>query len=449
MILPTLIFLAIAIIFHELGHFLACKLLGIRVEVFSFGFPPKLIGKKWGETEYAISAIPLGGYVKIAGQDPTEELTGAPDEFVSHPLWHRSLVVIAGPLFNILVALLITFVVFVVGFQINIFPNIVGIVKPHSIAEQAGLQVGDKISEINKKEIKGWGELNNLYDTKTSQINLTIIRQGVTSQIILPTIDEKTAKGELENDYGIYPYIPNSYVDVDMVYPNTIAYRAGLRQGDQILAINNIDGATTYWKIIEGIHNSGNQPITLKVRRGQQLLQLSATPEFAAKDAKYATIGFIIKAPTKEIIRFSPSESFKLAFVNLFNTVVVMGKGISYVFIGKLPFSSVFGSLPAMAIFAQQAAKNGLADYFQLVAALSISLGVINLVPFPVLDGGHLLYFAIEKIRRKPLSIKTLEILTKFGVAVLVSFMIYLMVNDLVSSGILAKFISWLHKGFT
>ncbi|MFB3895354.1 MAG: RIP metalloprotease RseP [bacterium] len=446
--LPTLIFLAIAILFHELGHFLACKLLGIRVEVFSFGFPPKLIGKKWGETEYAISLIPLGGYVKIAGQDPTEEVSGAPDEFVSHPLWHRSLVVFAGPLFNIIVALLITYIVFVVGFHINIFPNTVGIVKPNSIAEQAGLQVGDKITEISGKKIKSWGELSNLYNAGTTEKNLTILRQGVTSQIILPTFDEKTAYGELENDYGIYPYVPNQYVEVGMVYPNTIAYRAGLRQEDKILAITNISGATTYWNIIHGIRSSGNKPITMQVQRGDKILTLSATPELISKDAKYATIGFVIKAPAKELIQFSPIESIKVTFLSFIQTVYVMGKGIGDVMIGKLPFSSAFGGLPSMAIFAQQAAKSGLADYFLLVAALSISLGVINLVPFPVLDGGHLLYFLLEKIRKKPLSIKTLEVLTKFGVAVLVSFMIYLIVNDFVSSGLITRFISWVQKGF-
>jgi regulator of sigma E protease len=164
MILPTLIFLAIAIIFHELGHFLACKLLGIRVEVFSFGFPPKLIGKKWGETEYAISAIPLGGYVKIAGQDPTEEITGAPDEFVSHPLWHRSIVVIAGPLFNVLVALVIIYILLVAGTEMSDFSNIVGPVAPKSIAAKAEILPGDKIIDIDGKEVKYWRDLYILYE---------------------------------------------------------------------------------------------------------------------------------------------------------------------------------------------------------------------------------------------------------------------------------------------
>jgi regulator of sigma E protease len=264
-------------------------------------------------------------------------------------------------------------------------------------------------------------------------------------KIILPAFGEITSSVDLETDYGLRPYAPNPYVEVEIVAPNQNAYRAGLRQGDRILAISNISGATTFYGIIDGIHNSPDKEIILKVQRRQKILSLPVTPQFAAKDATFATIGFVPKQPITYVIRHSPIESIGITFESVWRLIYVTGLGLSEVISGNIQFTKAFGSLPSMAIIAQQRAHLGLGSYFDMVAVLSLTLGIINLVPFPVLDGGHLLYFALEKIRKKPLSIKTLEILTKFGVAVLVSFMIYLMVNDLISSGILSKFVTWLH----
>ncbi|MDI6782631.1 MAG: RIP metalloprotease RseP [bacterium] len=445
MLLPTLIFLAIVIIFHELGHFLACKLLGIRVEVFSFGFPPKLISKKFGQTEYVISAIPLGGYVKIAGQDPTEH-TGAPEEFLSHPLWHRSLVVVAGPLFNILIALVLTYILLVVGTEMSTFSNKIGLVDSHSLAEQAGLRPGDKIIAIDGKEIKYWHELGALYEQKSevrnqkSEVQITIDRAGNKLDLMLPLFNQKTAGFDLETDYGFRRYVPYSYVEVEMVTPNSIAYRAGLRQGDRILAISTIDGATTFHRIIEGIHNSRAQQIILTIQRQETIFPMPVIPEFATKDAKYATIGFIPQSPVKVVIRHSPIESIGLTFRTIGRFTYLSGTMLVEVFTGKIPFSKVFGGPQAIAIVVGQQAKLGLTPYLFMVAILSLQLGVINLIPFPVLDGGHLLFYAIEKIRKKPLSIKTLEYVTRFGVAVLITLMLYIIINDLMMSGTLSKY---------
>jgi regulator of sigma E protease len=444
MILPTLIFLAIAIIFHELGHFLACKLLGIRVEVFSFGFPPKLISKKIGNTEYAISAIPLGGYVKIAGQDPTEELTGAADEFVSHPLWHRSLVVIAGPVFNILIALILTYILLVVGTSVSTFSNTIGIVNPNSIAAQAGLASGDKIIAIDGKEIKYWHELDALYQTKSEnkEQNLKIIinRTGQKLDLMLPSFGLKTAAGDLETDYGLRPYVPNPYVEVEMVAPNSVAYRAGLRQGDKILSISNLDSATTFYSIIEGIHNSKDKLIILTIQRNNELFPIPVRPEYATPESKYATIGFIPKQPVQYIVRHSPIESIGITFLSTGRIIYLSGATLLDVFTGKIPLRKAFGGPQAIAIVAGQQAKLGITQYLFMVALLSLQLGIFNLIPFPVLDGGHLFLYTIEKIRKKPFSVKTLENIARVGVAVLATLMIYFIVNDLIMSGTLSKF---------
>ncbi|MCX7918467.1 MAG: RIP metalloprotease RseP [bacterium] len=450
MILPILIFFAIAIIFHELGHFLACKLFGIRVEVFSIGFPPKLVSKKIGNTEYAISLIPLGGYVKIAGQDPTQEITGAPDEFVSHPLWHRALVVVAGPVFNILVALILMYMLFIIGTEVNTFSNTIGIVTPNSLADRAGLKPGDKIIAIDGQKVKYWDDIYTLYgktsevvpaETGTkSEVRLTVDRAGDKLEFILPRLSIKTAQLDLETDYGLRPYVPEPYVEVELVAPNSIAYRAGLRQGDKILAISNLAGATTFHSIIDGIHHSPDTLLILTVQRNNNIFPIPVRPELATPDAKYATIGFIIKPPVTYKIKHSPVESIQLTFISALRIVSLTASTVADVFTGKMPLRKAFGGPQSIAIVAQQQANLGITQYLFLVALLSFQLGIINLFPFPVLDGGHLLLYTIEKIRKKPFSVKTLENISRFGVAVLVSLMLYFIINDLIMSGTLTKF---------
>ncbi len=432
-IFATVLLLGIAIIFHEFGHFIVAKWLKIRVEQFSIGFPPRLIGFKMGETDYCISALPLGGYVKVTGQDPTEELTGADYEFNSRPPWQRMLVVLAGPVMNIITAYFLIVIAFMFGIPTQL-PR-VDTVTPNTAAAKAGLQIDDLIVSVNGSSIQSSDQFDDLLAQNLGKnVSLTVSRgkELVKTDMLVPK--------ELD-DVGVDFSIP---AVVGIVQPNKPAARAGLQTGDEIVSIN---GQTTNnrWQDVSKIIRSGKgAPLTIVIKRNGQLLNFNITPEYSVL-GKAPLIGITPKVDNGPIFHFPLGQCFIRAWFAFERQVVMTIYGIYEIAFGKIPLKEALGGPQTIANIAGQSMQLGVTQFLGFVAAISIMLGIMNLLPIPVMDGGHMLFYIIETIRGKALKPKTWEIATKFGFAVLVTLMSFVVVNDFIGSGTLSNILRQFH----
>jgi len=339
----VLLVFSILIIVHEWGHFIMARRLGIRVERFSIGFGKKIFSRKSGDTEFMVSAIPLGGYVKMAG-DERSQCEGKADEFYSHPVGHRSLVVLMGPVVNFLFAYVCFYLLFVTGFP-RWAPK-VGEIRPDSPAQQAGLQKGDYIFSINGQEVETWIDMEQIIRNSDQQeLYFHIRRDGnILSKAITPTFFE------LKNEFGQKESIPRIGVGPS---------------GDFVLETNG------------------------------------------------------------------PLASLGLAWHELIQIPIMTFKMLFHISVGDVPAKGNIGG-PVLIFWAiWESIRLGLAHVIYITAIISASLAVINLFPLPVLDGGHVFFMAIEKMRGRPLSPKIDEFLTKAGMGILLLLVIYVFYNDI------------------
>jgi len=346
-ILVAILVIGFLIFVHELRHFLAAKLMKVKVEVFSLGFGPKIIGFTLGETEYRLSAIPLGGYVKLYGEH-LETLSSVVEKekaFAFKKTWQKAFIVIAGPLANFLLPIFIFFLLFYLSGS-YISPAKIGEILPNSPAEKAGLKVGDEILEINGKKVKSFEDL------------ILILREKETFT-----------------------------------------------------------------------------EITLKIRRKDQVFDITLIPEFKEGYnifGKKTKVPFLGIKSSQEILhqKHGIFESLGLALQKVLNITKFTLIAIYKLFTGDLPFSTLGGPL-MIGKMAGETAKLGIYPLLYFTAFLSVNLGIINLLPVPMLDGGHLIIFGIEAIRRKPLSLKTQELIFKIGLVILIFISLVVFYNDL------------------
>lgn len=435
-ILYFIIGLGLLIFIHELGHFLVAKANGIRVERFSLGFGPRLIKIQKGETEYCISALPLGGYVKMTGQEDfgEEEIVPVDDPraFSSKGLLARLSVVLAGPGMNLLLPFFLMPLVFILGRSEPKFvrqpPVVIGVLED-SPAAQAGIKMGDKITTINGSAVADWNEVLRLSSRPPgSSLTLGWESQGrnQTKDIIL-TEEEKGAPGLI----GIEP---SFFIDVDPVIgeflPGSPAEKGGLKQGDKIVAIN--DKPIQNWReMSEGVQGSQGKPLHLTVDRAGQTVEITITPNYDEKLKRYA-IG-VSKASNPDLF-----EKYSYGFadavtkgaeenVALFGLTFRVLKDLVTL---KASYKELGGPIRIAQISAK-AAQRGIGNFLYLLAFLSIQLGVLNLLPIPVLDGGHIVFMTYEGIARKPLSVRKRLIAQQVGMFLLLTLMVLVTVNDI------------------
>ncbi|MBI5745507.1 MAG: RIP metalloprotease RseP [Nitrospirae bacterium] len=337
--------LGILVFFHELGHFLIARRIGVKVLKFSLGFGPKLVGRKIGETEYLISSVPLGGYVKLLGEDPTEEMS--PEDkgrsFSDQPVGKRIAIVMAGPLFNLILAALIFVFLFMVG--IPLLTTEIGDVIGDSPAMKAGVLPGDKIVAINGKEISLWDEMKEIIEKNRDQAMTFTVRRG----------DNRI-------DLKITPMVVDD-----------------------------------------------ENPLKEKVRVGRIGVRPKGT--------------FITK-------RYNPVSAVMLGIERTWNITALTVLGIIKIFQREIPADTIGGPILILQMAGQQASE-GFVNIMLFIAILSINLGVINLFPIPILDGGHVLFFLIEAVMGKPVSIKKREVAQQIGLFLLVSLMLFAFYNDI------------------
>lgn len=424
-IIAFLFALAILIFFHELGHFIFAKIFKVRVETFSLGFGKRLIGKRWGETDYRISLIPMGGYVKLAGENPFEESTGAPWELNSKPKWQRFIIFCAGPGMNMLFGFLAFSLFYILGYETPAFylqPPQIYWVEKGSPADIAGIIPGDLILKIDDKEVKNWEELMNLLIVEGRDRDFSVaLKRGAD---ILHTKIPLQPAPEVVDFPGFVPDIPPR---IDKVMENSPALEAGLKPGDMVLEING-NKIAHYFQMHEIIIKNEGIPLNFKVKRGDEVVELSVTPKILEKDGKPA-IG-VLYYYDMVIHHHSLFKSVYLGFKRTIEVTAMIMDFLVKLIRGEVSASNLGGPI-AIAKITGEAAKSGLNVYVLILAFISINLAILNLLPIPVLDGGHILLLVIEVAIRKPLSAKFKERSLQFGLLIVIALMCLALFNDI------------------
>lgn len=428
-IISFVLVLGVLVFIHEFGHFIVAKRLGVRVEKFSLGFGPKLWGFRKRETEYLISMLPLGGYVKLAGENPEEALGNDPREFSSRSPADRAKIVLAGPIMNLVLGFVLFPLVFMIGTEIPKYfkdPPVIGWVEKDSPASRAGFLPGDEVREIDGTPVETWERLKNLIVINpTRAITVAFTRNGAAIQKELtPTADEASGAGEA----GFFPPIAPM---IGGVIPDSPAAQAGLKAGDLMLALNDVP-LIHWFQLPELIQQNGEKPLRLLVQRGTERLSFSLQPRMEKSDGvQRPLIG--IGMPSLEVVieKYGPLESLKRGTLKAVEMTGMTFVALKRLVTGELPVKTLGGPI-MIAQITGEAAKAGVSKLLFLMAFLSLNLAILNLLPIPVLDGGHVLFLCIEWLRGKPMGVKKMEIAQQIGLALLVILMAVATYNDLV-----------------
>ena len=436
-ILAFLFVLGVLIFVHELGHFLMARRIGVRVLTFSLGFGPKLINVKRGDTEYCISAIPLGGYVKMAGENPEDNRTGAPDEFLSKGKWQRFQVLVMGPVMNLLLAIGVMAVVLSQGAQTAKFeqdPVVIGTFSNDSVAAKAGLQPGDRVVTVDGKPVENWDEFSMaIVGRANRQVTIGYVRDGRANEVILVP----AAQGKYEmGDIGIQPLL---HPELATVTPGQPAAEAGLQPGDAILAANGVENIQ-YAALITLIRANEGKPVTFKIRRGDTIQMVSVTPRKVGES--YAMIGSQIRELETRTVNPGAFEAIKLSLEKNWEWTRLIVETLGGLFTRETSVKQLMGPV-AIADLSGTAAAAGWISLFTLMAMISLNLGLLNLMPIPVLDGGHIFILALEGLARRDFSMRVKEKMLLVGFVLLLMLMVTVIYNDLMRIQWIEKLVPW------
>ena len=441
-IIAFIVLIGIMVVVHEFGHFALAKLCGVRVEAFSVGFGPRLFGIKRGDTDYKVCALPLGGYVKMTGETPDQIQAGTapedtpaaeydPGSFTNHPRWQRMLIGLAGPVANFILAFVLMlfyyhFINEVPQYQVNT-ANIEWVV-PDSLAAQAGFQTGDVITTFDGVSNPDWIQVENRAQLNIDQnVAAVVNRDGQSIQLTLHVPQIPRGKDGVDmSDAGIEPQFLPGPISVHDVSAGTPADKAGLKAGDQIVAVDGhqfhyVGTLLAYMKAFPG------KTIALEALRNGKQVTLNATP--AKLDADYK-LGFetlpVAMRNDPLPARVAYLKSKKVFSDNSTLIFDVLGR----LFTRKVAVSQLSGPVGIARMAGQAASMKGYQPKFQLAWAISINLGILNLMPFPILDGGLILLLLIESVIRQDISLAVKERIYQAAFVVLVVFFAFIIFND-------------------
>jgi len=448
--------IALLVVFHEFGHFLVARRCGVKVLRFSLGFGKVIYSKRFAnsDTEWVVSAIPLGGYVKMLDEHEGEVAPGELDyAFNRKPVLQRIMIVAAGPLANFLLAIALYFVLFVHG--VPGLKPMLGDIPQGSPASTAQMQAGETILTINGEAIPSWQELRwRLLELAMRQDSGHVLQRGevkIEAQdaggaplfhlLDLSGLQAQDLDGEFLNKLGLHPYQPVTLPIIGKVVEGGVAQRAGLQNGDQVLRANGI--AVQRWsEVVEMVRGHPGQPVQLDIQRGdsqrgESALTITVIPQAVVESGK--TVGKIGAAPQIDNaawqamvteVSYTPADALGRSLRKTWEISVISLKMLGKMVMGEVSMKNLSGPI-TIADYAGQSAKMGMAAYLGFLALISVSLGVLNLLPIPLLDGGHLLYYVVELIKGRPLPEQAWEIGQKIGIALLGTLMAFALYNDI------------------
>ncbi|HEX4993901.1 MAG TPA: RIP metalloprotease RseP [Methylomirabilota bacterium] len=441
MLVSFVVVLGILIIVHELGHFLMARLCGVGVERFSIGFGPVLWRFRGKETEYCLSLIPMGGYVKMMGDDenPLEGGKAATVDparaFNNKPLAARFLIVFAGPAMNFVLAVLIAAAMFtLVGRPVA--PAEVGRVTEGGPAAQAGLRTGDRVVAVDGKPVQYWEDLARVVQAASGRpLEVTVQGSDAASRKVALTPAQAKRKdlfGDEQTvwEIGASPYLAPAIGDV---IPGDPAAQAGLKAGDVVVALEG-QPVMSWDELAEKIHQRAGQPTRLEAKRGTETVTITVTPKkgkVPGPDGKEMEVGLVGIRPggATMMVRSNPVSAMWEGLAWSTDVTVKTGIGLYKIVVGQLDRSNIGGPIQ-IAKTAGEQARQGLVSLALFTAVISINLFLLNLLPVPMLDGGHLLFFAFEAVLGRPLSVRKREVAQQVGFALLMLLMVFAFYND-------------------
>jgi regulator of sigma E protease len=444
----VVISLGLMIFIHELGHFLAAKWMGVRVRTFSFGFGKRLFGVKNGHfsfgrlpvtvsagdvpddrTDYRVSLLPLGGYVKMAGEDPSQGHTGDPGEFLSHPRWQRFVIVLMGPAMNVLLAIFLLTVLDHYHYEIPLFetqPARIGEIEPNSPAAQAGFQPGDLLTRVGDLRNPDWEDLElKVAMSPGTALPVVVERNG---QLRESTI---TPRPEGAERLGVAGWIPCVTPQIDLVEARSPAAKAGLERGDRITAFHG-KPIPCWQDLPPALQANGGKLAEITVQRGANTVQLNLTPVMGDVNGHTQwRIGVglrevvVRQLPWPKAVRASIDENVKNCQLSF--------EAVGKILTRQMSPRSLSGPI-GIAQMSGEAYRSGISDLVRVTADISLSLGIFNLLPIPILDGGVIFMLLIESIIGRDLSLPVKERIVQVGLALLLLLTVFVMYNDLVKT---------------
>ena len=427
--------LGVMILVHEWGHFIVARLFGVRVDVFSIGFGPRLFGIKRGATDYRISALPLGGYVRMAGQDLSEvdssnvAPTGAPDELMSKPRWQRALISFAGPAVNLLLPIVLLGGFFVLrGFPYPAYldkPMVIQDLQKTTALSKAGVSDGDRVVAINGTPTPNWSKAESLLGQipPDSVLQFSIDRKGTQQVVEVKGVEFRTA----DDPFGYLPVPPL----VGQVSAGMPAKRAGLKRGDVIVSVNGTP-LRVWQEFVDLIKQSKGETLKTVLKRNGETVNVEIHP-VQDKDEQGKPVWRIGVGPGGEwaFRDMGFGASVKEASVETVEATEKLLGIVGRLFSGKLSVRQL-QSFVGIAVQAGQAVQEGPVDVINMMAMISLNLGILNLLPIPILDGGNLLLLAMEGIRRRDFSLAFKERFVQVGLVFLLALLAFVMYNDVV-----------------
>jgi regulator of sigma E protease len=429
--------LGVLVFVHELGHFLAAKRVGIRVLKFQLGFNPTVVSFRRGDTEYSIGALPLGGYVKMAGENPEDTRTGRSDEFLSKTKWERFQVLIMGPVMNIALALVLTALVLYQGVERLAHedqPPVVGVVAADSVASRSDIKPGDRIVSVAGRPVNTWEQFLIAVGTKPDrEVEIGLLRNGLEqTRKVTPAVIRQS-----RFEFGDIGVLPNAHPFVRSVQPGGAAEKAGMKIGDVVLTVNG-QPITFAYHLKEAIAKHPEQPITLTILRDGTQQTIQATP---ARNGNEGLLGIGIG---DETVKIKPGigEAITLSVQKNYEYSALIFQTLWGLFSGETSPKQLMGPV-AIAQLSGEAASLSWIALFSLMASISLNLGLLNLMPIPVLDGGHIFIMALEGLARRDFSMRVKEKMLLAGFVLILMLMVTVIYNDLTRISWIERFMPW------
>ena len=436
--------IALLVVFHEFGHYWVARRCNVKVLRFSVGFGKVIYSKRFANsaTEWVISAIPLGGYVKML--DEREEPVAPQDlkyAFNRKPVLQRIAIVVAGPLANFLLAIVLYWGLFIHG--VPGMKPVLGEVTPGSPASVAQMRSAETILSVNGELIPSWQELRwSLLDFALNQEIVLIKARSESGEELLHRLDlssleAKDLDGDFLDKLGLRPYQPVILPVIGKISPDSVSQRAGLQEGDHILRING-EAIQRWSELVEVVRAHADRTIRLDVQRGEMTLILDMAPQAVVEAGK--TVGKIGAAPRVDekaweamftVVSYAPLEALTQSLRKTWDTTAISLKMLGKMVLGEVSMKNLSGPI-TIADYAGQSAKISMVAYLSFLALISISLGILNLLPIPLLDGGHLLYYVAELIKGSPVSEQAWATGQKIGIALLGTLMVFAIYNDII-----------------